>query len=95
MQNAQENTHLIKDIINSNEIQLIFRNQLSEDIKLNIHKSKVLTISDLSNLLLTKLKLLKPTTDGLIKFFFKGRPLKPEEKINDLCIVKKIIKLTL
>jgi hypothetical protein len=68
--------------INSNELILIFRNQLSNDISLSIDKAKITTIGDIINLLLEKLKVSK--SESIIKLFFKGRPLKDDERINDI-----------
>ena len=68
--------------INSNELILIFRNQLSNDISLSIDQTKITTIGDIINLLLEKLKVSK--SESIIKLFFKGRPLKDDEKINDI-----------
>ena len=66
----------------SNIISLIFRNQLSNDITLLIDKSKIITISDIIEILLSKLNVSQ--SDNIIRLFFKGRPLKTEEKINDI-----------
>jgi hypothetical protein len=66
----------------SNIISLIFRNQLSNDITLLIDKSKIITISDIIDILLSKLNVSQ--SDNIIRLFFKGRPLKTEEKINDI-----------
>ena len=93
MKNIHENTRLVEDnselndskinISNiSEEITLIFRNQLSKDTTLNINIQKVLNVSNLSDELLNKLG--KSKTQSFIRFFFKGRPLKNEEKIKDL-----------
>ena len=68
--------------INSNILNLIFRNQLSNDICLSIDKTKIITIGDIINLLLEKLKVSK--SESIIRLFFKGRPLKNEENIKDL-----------
>lgn len=100
MKNIEENTFLIKenkinknssDSSINNEIKLIFRNQLSSDTILQINKSMIssLKISDIIDLLLSKLN--KSKSEYNIRLFFKGRPLKIEEKIKDLG--KKIIKL--
>ena len=102
MKNNDEISHLIKDKRDSektilrdtsknNEIILIFRNQLSSDTILKINKSNIssLKISDITNLLLSKLN--KSPLEFYIRLFFKGRPLKQEEKIKDLG--KQIIKL--
>ena len=93
MKIIHENTRLVEDnselndskinISNiSEEITLIFRNQLSKDTTLNINIQKVLNVSNLSDELLNKLG--KSKTQSFIRFFFKGRPLKNEEKIKDL-----------
>jgi hypothetical protein len=76
---------------NNNEISLVFRNQSSSDTILQINKSNLSTykISDIIDLLLLKLN--KAKSEFYIRFFFKGRPLKKEEKLKDLC--KQIIKL--
>ena len=66
---------------NQNKMTIIFRNQLSDDIFIEINTSKIKTISDLTNLLLLKLKKKKSTK---IRLFFKGRPLKSEEELNTL-----------
>lgn len=77
------NTYLpLESKIEQNNLILIFRNQLSNDITISIDKSTIITISDLINLLLSKLKASK--TESLIRLFFKGRPLKKEEKIEDI-----------
>ena len=67
---------------NPNYLYLIFRNQLSNDITLEIDKTKIKTINELINLLLSKLKVSK--SENIIRLFFKGRPLKKEEKIADI-----------
>ena len=104
MKNNEENAFLIKGnkisetnkLTNSgfpinNEINLVFRNQLSSDTILQINKSKIssLKISDIIDLLLSKLNKFK--SEYNLRLFFKGRPLNPEEKMKDLG--KKIIKL--
>lgn len=77
------NTYLpLESQANSNILTLIFRNQLSKDISISIDKSKIITISDIINILLSKLKVSK--TESLIRLFFKGRPLKKDEKIEDI-----------
>ena len=84
------NTYIpLESKIDQNILTLIFRNQLSNDITISIDKSKIITISDLINILLSKLKVSK--TETLIRFFFKGRPLKKEEKIEDISNYKNII----
>ena len=93
MKNIQEDSRLVDDnselndsrinISNkSEEITLIFRNQSSKDTTLNINLSKFHNISNLSDELLSKLG--KSKLESYIRFFFKGRPLKNEEKIKDL-----------
>ena len=67
---------------NSNILTLIFRNQLSNDLTLFIDITKIITISDIINLLLLKLKISK--SESVIRLFFKGRPLKNDEKIVDI-----------
>ena len=96
MNNNQENSYLIKENrkkdykSNNDEITLIFRNQLSSDTLLKFNQSKISTlkISDITEKLLSTLN--KSKSDSYVRLFFKGRPLKEEEKIKDLC--KKIIK---
>ncbi len=66
----------------NNIISLIFRNQLSNDIMISIDKSKIITISDIIDILLSKLKVSQ--SDNIIRLFFKGRPLKSEEKVEDI-----------
>ena len=81
-QNIIEKYLPLNSKINSNILTLIFRNQLSSDITLSIDKSKIMTISDIINILLEKLKVSK--SENIIKLFFKGRPLKTDEKIEDI-----------
>ena len=96
MKNNQENSYLIKENrkkdnkSNNDEITLIFRNQLSNDTLLKFNQSKISTlkISDITEKLLSTLN--KSKSDSYVRLFFKGRPLKEEEKIKDLC--KQIIK---
>ena len=77
------NTYLpLESKLNSNFLTLIFRNQLSNDISITIDKSKIITISDIINILLSKLKVSKK--ESQIRLFFKGRPLKKEKKIQDI-----------
>lgn len=96
MKNNEEISHLIKDKKNlekstsndtskNSEITLIFRNQLSSDTILKINKTNMSTlkISDITNLLLLKLN--KSPLEFYTRLFFKGRPLKLEEKLKDLC----------
>ena len=93
MKNIQEDTRLVDDISelneskttisnNNEEITLIVRNQSSKDTTLNINLSKIDKISNLSEELLSKLG--KSKIESYIRFFFKGRPLKNEEKLKDL-----------
>ena len=93
MKNIQEDTRLVDDISelneskttisnNNEEITLIFRNQSSKDTTLNVNLSKIDKISNLSEELLSKLG--KSKIESYIRFFFKGRPLKNEEKLKDL-----------
>ena len=103
MKNNKENSYLINENIElnkinssnnasiNNEITLIFRNQLSSDTILKFNKSKLptLKISDIVELLFSKLNISK--SESNIRLFFKGRPLKQEEHIRDLC--KQIINL--
>ena len=74
---------------NPNEIYLIFRNQFSKDTILLIDKTKIKTVGEIINILLTKLKISKE--DKYIRLFFKGRPLKPEEEINIISNLNNII----
>ena len=82
---------------NPNEINLIFRNQLSKDTILLINKSKIKTINELINLLFEELKI--SPEDKYIRLFFKGRPLRVEENLVDisnylfLLIIINIFKL--
>ena len=94
MKNIQEDTRLVEEIselnetktntsdCNKKEITLIFRNPSSKDTTLNIDLLKIKNISNLSEELLNKLG--KSKNDSYIRFFFKGRPLKNEEKIKNL-----------
>ncbi len=67
---------------NPNDIVLIFRNQLSNDISLIIDKSKIITINDVIDVLLKRLKVSK--SESIIRLFFKGRPLQNDEKIENI-----------
>ena len=67
---------------NSNEIHLIFRNQFSKDTILLIDKTKVTKIIDIINLLLQKLEISQK--NKYVRLFFKGRPLKAEESIENI-----------
>jgi hypothetical protein len=99
MKNKQENFYSINSNSeadklkesNNNEITLIFRNQLSADTMISLNKTKLSSfkISDITDILLSKLN--KSKEESYIRFFFKGRPLKQEEKIKDLC--NKIIDI--
>ena len=99
MKNKQGNFYLVNSNSeadklkesNKNEITLIFRNQLSADTMINLNKTKLSSfkISDITDILLSKLN--KSKEESYIRFFFKGRPLKQEEKIKDLC--NKIIDI--
>ena len=82
--NTQMNNTFIPLNINDdpNKIILIFRNQLSNDITLMIDKSKVITINDVIDLLLKRLKVSK--SESIIRLFFKGRPLQKDEKIENI-----------
>ena len=83
MKDTSENTVVINHTNKNNKIiNLIFRNQLSVDITLEINKSKMKTISDVIDLLFTKIKQQKSAES--IRLFFRGRPLKTEEKIKNL-----------
>ena len=87
---SNSETDKIKEF-NNNEITLIFRNQLSVDTIITLNKAKLsyFKISDVTDILLSKLN--KSKEESYIRFFFKGRPLKQEEKIKDLC--NKIIDI--
>ena len=99
MKNKQGNFYLVNSNSeadklkesNNNEITLIFRNQLSADTMISLNKTKLSSfkISDITDILLSKLN--KSKEESYIRFFFKGRPLKQEEKIKDLC--NKIIDI--
>ena len=83
MKDTSENTVIINHNNKNNKIiNLIFRNQLSVDITLEINKSKIKTVSDIIDLLFTKIKQQKSAKS--IRLFFRGRPLKNEEKIKNL-----------
>jgi hypothetical protein len=73
----------VNNINKSNELNLIFRNQLSEDthitLDLNISKS----IFDIKKILYEKLDI-KETSNEIIKLFFKGRPLRDDEQLKYL-----------
>ena len=88
--NSNSEADILKES-NNNEITLIFRNQLSADTMINLNKTKLSSfkISDITDILLSKLN--KSKEESCIRFFFKGRPLKQEEKIKDLC--NKIIDI--
>ena len=77
--------------INSNILALIFRNQLSNDIMISIDKTKIITISDIINILLSKLNVSK--TENIIRLFFKGRPLQKDEKIEDISNYKNYFNI--
>ena len=99
MKNKQENFYSINSNSeadklkgsNNNEITLIFRNQLSADTMITLNKTKLSSfkISDITDILLSQLN--KSKEESYLRFFFKGRPLKQEEKIKDLC--NKIIDI--
>ena len=88
--NSNSETDKFKDS-NNNGITLIFRNQISADTMITLNKAKLSSfkISDITDILLSKLN--KSKEESYIRFFFKGRPLKQEEKIKDLC--NKIIDI--
>ena len=73
----------VNNMNKSNELNLIFRNQLSEDthitLDLNISKS----IFDIKKILYEKLDI-KETSNEIIKLFFKGRPLRDDEQLKFL-----------
>ena len=93
MKNIQEDSRLVDEFSelnesktniseNNEEITLIFRNPTSKDTTVNIDLLKIKNISNLSEELLNKLG--KSKNDSYIRFFFKGRPLKNEEKLKNL-----------
>lgn len=67
---------------NNDNIELIFRNQMSEDTKINFPKGNSFHVSDIKVKLLKTLKLDEKNND--IKLFFNGRPLKNEEYIESI-----------
>ncbi len=67
---------------NKKYVELVFRNQMSEDTILTFSKGISLNISEIKKALLKTLKLDENNTD--IKLFFKGRPLKNEENLDSL-----------
>ena len=67
---------------NKKYVELVFRNQMSEDTILNFSKGISLHISDIKKTLLKKLNLDENNND--IKLFIKGRPLKNEENLDSL-----------
>ena len=83
MKGTLENRVIINHNNKNNKIiNLIFRNQLSVDITLEINKSKIKTISDIIDLLFAEIKQQKSAKS--IRLFFRGKPLKNEEKIKNL-----------
>ena len=75
--------HTFKNSLdNKNYVELVFRNQMSEDTKINFSKGLALNVSDIKKTLLKKLNLDENNND--IKLFFKGRPLKNEENLDSL-----------
>ena len=83
MKDASENKVIINQHHKTNKIiNLIFRNQLSVDIKLEINKSKTKTITDIIDLLFSEINQQKSKKS--IRLFFRGKPLKNEEKIKNL-----------
>ena len=75
--------HTFKNSLdNKNYVELVFRNQMSEDTKINFSKGLELNVSDIKKTLLKTLKLDENNND--IKLFFKGRPLKNEENLDSL-----------
>ena len=75
--------HTFKNSLdNKNYVELVFRNQMSEDTKINFSKELELNVSDIKKTLLKTLKLDENNND--IKLFFKGRPLKNEENLDSL-----------
>ena len=73
---------------NQNIINIIFRNQKSEDILIPYDKQKLTSISILKTELLNKLKTDK---DDNLRLFFKGHPLKEETDISSLSTNNSII----
>ena len=67
---------------NKKYVELVFRNQMSEDTILTFSKGISLNISEIKKALLKTLKLDENNND--IKLFFKGRPLKNEENLDSL-----------
>lgn len=63
-------------------VHIVFRNQNFDDIKIEINKSIDKYVSDLINKIFEKLK--KNLNNYIIRLFFKGRPLKNEEIIENL-----------
>ena len=83
MKDTSENKVIITQHHKTNKIiNLIFRNQLSVDIKLEINKSKTKTITDIIDLLFSEIDQQKSKKS--IRLFFRGKPLKNEEKIKNL-----------
>lgn len=83
MKDTSENKIIINQHHKTNKIiNLIFRNQLSVDIKLEINKSKTKTITDIIDLLFSEINQQKSKKS--IRLFFRGKPLKNEEKIKNL-----------
>lgn len=83
MKDTSENKVIINQHHKTNKIiNLIFRNQLSVDIKLEINKSKTKTITDIIDLLFSEINQQKSKKS--IRLFFRGKPLKNEEKIKNL-----------
>ena len=75
--------HTFKNSLdNKNYVELVFRNQMSEDTKIHFSKGLALNVSDIKKTLLKTLKLDENNND--IKLFFKGRPLKNEENLDSL-----------
>ena len=88
--NRNNNNNSINNSINLNsninkpsELNLIFRNQLSEDTHLSIDLKVSTSIFDIKKILYEKLNITE-TSNKTIKLFFKGRPLRDDEQIKFL-----------
>lgn len=66
---------------------VVFRNINNEDIKCTYDNEKIKSVFELKNELKTKIQTEKnESIDEVLKFFFKGRPLKDEELLKDLSL---------